>query len=184
MQKLCLYSHSSCHSDTEGKAPDDPLAALEKTTDAQTHLTKVQVPRLEALMDVSEHYNSDPYSLSTKVRKRFREDKKIRKEKEKADDQVRDRYALPSTLSLVEEDADARKEAKEEWAKGREELLSRERKRRKLPVETSLKVSYSSSSSRASGSRGSTSSSASDALRARILGNTARRSSLGKSIMK
>ncbi|THV08688.1 DUF572-domain-containing protein [Dendrothele bispora CBS 962.96] len=177
---------------TEGKAtPDDPLAALEKTTDAQTHLTKVQLPRLEALMEVSEHYNSDPYSLSLKARKRFREDKKVRKEKEKVDDQVRDRYALPSDLNLVEEDAETAKEAKEEWAKGREELLSRERKRRKLPVETSLKVSSSSflsssrSSSNASGSKTSKGS-ASDALRARILGNTARRSTAGagRSIMK
>ncbi|KAF5369797.1 hypothetical protein D9758_001175 [Tetrapyrgos nigripes] len=177
--------------DTEGKAtPDDPLAALEKTTDAKTHHTKVQVPRLESLMEMSEQYNSDPYSLSLKVRKRFREDKKIRKEKEKVDDQVRDRYALPSTLNLVEEDEDAVKEAKDEWARGRKELEARERKRQKLSVETSLRVSSSSSrsrisSSKSTGSRGSATSAAGDALRARILGNTARRSATaGRSVMK
>ncbi|KAJ3775775.1 DUF572-domain-containing protein [Lentinula raphanica] len=158
--------------DTEGSAaPVDPLVALEKSTDAQNHQTKVQVPRLESLMDVSERYNSDPYSLSLKVRKQFRDDKKGRKEKEKADTVVKDRYSLPTSLNLVEEDEASIKEAKEQWQKGREEI-SRESKRRKLTFEPKSSVipisSRSSSTSKAS-------STAVDSLRARVLNNTAAR---------
>ncbi|KAE9401449.1 DUF572-domain-containing protein [Gymnopus androsaceus JB14] len=159
--------------DTDSNAgPADPLAALEKSTDAKNHQTKVQIPRLESLLDASDQYNSDPYSLSLKVRKHFREDKKIRKEKEKSDTQVKDRYALPTTLTLVDEDAETIKDAKEQWQKGREEILLRESKRRKLAVETSITPS-SSRSLRPTTSKTS-SSSAAESLRARILGNTAR----------
>ncbi|KAJ3804887.1 DUF572-domain-containing protein [Lentinula aff. lateritia] len=146
--------------DTDGNAaPIDPLAALEKTTDAQIHQTKVQIPRLESLMDVSDRYNSDPYSLSLKARKHFREDKKIWKEKEKSDTQVKDRYALPTNLNLAEEDGESIKEAKEQWRMGREEILLRDSKRRKLVVESSIVPSSSIES-----------------LRARVLINTARQS--------
>ncbi|KAJ4479971.1 DUF572-domain-containing protein [Lentinula aciculospora] len=157
--------------DTEGNTSAvDPLAALEKTTDAQNHQSKVQIPRLESLMDVSERYNSDPYSLSLKARKHFREDKKIWREKEKSDRKVKDRYALPASMSLAEEDEDSIREAKEQWQKGREEILSRESKRRKLAVETSI-VPASSRSSSTTGS-----SAVVNSLCARVLGNTARRS--------
>ncbi|KAJ4495135.1 DUF572-domain-containing protein [Lentinula edodes] len=156
--------------DTDGNsAPVDPLAALEKTTDAQIHQTKVQIPRLESLMDVSDRYNSDPYSLSLKARKHFREDKKIWKEKEKSDTQVKDRYALPTNLSLAEEDGETIKEAKEQWRKGREEILLRDSKRRKLAVETSVVPSSSGLSSTSS-------SAVVESLRARVLINTARQS--------
>ncbi|KIK62384.1 hypothetical protein GYMLUDRAFT_41816 [Collybiopsis luxurians FD-317 M1] len=153
--------------DTEGNAgPSDPLAALEKSTDAQNHQTKVQIPRLESLMDVSDRFNSDPYSLSLKARKHFREDKKIRKEKEKSDTQVKDKYALPSTLTLAEEDEDTIKDAKEQWRKGREEIMLRENKRRRL--------GSTSSSSRLPGSSSASKATAVDSLRARILGNSGR----------
>ncbi|KAJ3788050.1 DUF572-domain-containing protein [Lentinula aff. detonsa] len=159
--------------DTEGSAaPIDPLAALEKTTDAQNHQTKVQVPRLESLMDVSERYNSDPYSLSLKARKHFRDDKKIRKEKEKSDTLVKDRYALPATLKLAEEDEDTIKEAKEQWQKGREEIVH-DSKRRKFAVETTSSIVPISS--RSTNSTSKSSSSAVDSLRTRVLGNTAAR---------
>ncbi|EEB97310.1 hypothetical protein MPER_03403, partial [Moniliophthora perniciosa FA553] len=156
--------------DTDGNvAPADPLAALEKTTDAQNHHKNVQVPRLESLMDVSDHFNADPYSLSLKVRKQFRQDKKIRLEKEKADGKVRDRYALPTTLNLVEDDEKALQEAKEQWERARQEKQSRDNKRRRLPIQTSItSLSSRSASSSSSGAAGS--------LRARILNNTAKSS--------
>src|ERR1700733_8388626 len=96
------FKYYICHAlDTDGSTSvTDPLAALEKTTDAQNHLTKVQVPRLESLQSVSEHYNSDPYSLSLKVRKRFREEKKLDKAKKAVDDGIRGKYALPEDLTL------------------------------------------------------------------------------------
>jgi len=142
------------HDTEKGNAgPSDPLAALEKSTDAQTHLTKVQMPRLESLLSVSEHYNSDPYALSLKVRKRFRQEKKVEKEKQAADDRIKGRYGLPETLRLVEEDDDIKSEAREGWRKGRKELEMRDRMKRHrlslgttmMPASSTLKVPRSRS---------------------------------------
>ncbi|KAH6909151.1 hypothetical protein BKA70DRAFT_227006 [Coprinopsis sp. MPI-PUGE-AT-0042] len=104
----------------------DPLAALEKTRNAEINLNEVQKPRIEALQGVADHYNSDPYSLSLKVRKRFREEKKVDQAKKAGDDQLKGRYALPSDLKLVEENEETRDEAKAEWLKARAELPSGE----------------------------------------------------------
>lgn len=158
----------------------DPLAALEKSTDAQNHLTKVQIPRLESLQTVSEHYNSDPYSLSSKVRKRFREEKKIDKEKKNADDSIKGRYGLPETLSLVADDEKVVSEAKEKWEMGRREIELREgAKRRKLAVEItsipSSRISARLSSKSPKPARASATNPVAS-LRARILENTARQS--------
>jgi coiled-coil domain-containing protein 130 len=172
--------------DTEkaNAGPSDPLAALEKLTDAQNHVTKVQVPRLESLQAVSEHYNSDPYSLSLKVRKRFRAEKKAEKEKKAVDDGIKERYGLPESLSLLQEDDQAKSEAIEEWEKGRRELEARENtKRRRLestaiPTSATAKLSHLRPTSKlSSGSTVKrTSNSAVSSLRARILENTARHS--------
>lgn len=152
------------HADTEAHAiPVDPLASLEKTTDAQKGLVKAQ-DRLEALQEVSEHYNADPYDLSTKVRKRFREVKKIDKAKKKVDDELKGRYALPETLTLLEDDDKVIDDAKEQWARGRRELESN--KRRRLAIEPSTSVPSTSKLADPLAS-----------LRARILHNTARQSS-------
>ncbi|KAJ7718846.1 hypothetical protein B0H14DRAFT_2271485, partial [Mycena olivaceomarginata] len=79
----------------------DPLASLERTVDAQNGL--FQAPhRLEALAEASERYDSDPFAVSSKVRKRFREEKKV--VKKGADDEIKSRYGLPETLSLVGDD--------------------------------------------------------------------------------
>ena len=144
--------------DTDGReGPVDPLAALEKSTDAQNYVNQVQKPRLEALQSVSDHYGSDPYSLSTKVRKRFREEKKIEQEKAAADDQLKNRYGLPQTLALAEESDATKAEAKEIWLKGRKDLESRHKKKATASTVGSSKSSPLSS------------------LRAQILQNTARR---------
>lgn len=144
---------------------------------AQNHLTQVQVPRLEELQSVSEHYNSDPYSLSKSVKKRFRADKKVEKAKKSADDQIKGRYALPESLTLLADDDDAAKEAKEQWEKGRREVQLRDAKRKTAPVQTSLVATvprrphpYQSSSKQSAAS-----STALNSLRARILQNTAKR---------
>jgi coiled-coil domain-containing protein 130 len=160
--------------DSEGNAgPIDPLAALEKTTDAQNHLTKVSVPRLESLQTMSEHYNSDPYALSLKVRKRFREEKKVEKQKKTVDDQIKGRYGLPETLSLLEDDDKTTEEAKQGWARGRQELqLQESSKRRKLSA--GITTIPSSNSSLKSGMP--SLSNPISSLRARILENTAQQS--------
>jgi coiled-coil domain-containing protein 130 len=148
------------------------LAALEKTTDAKNLMEKVQKPRIESLQSVSEHYNADPYSLSLKARKRFREEKKIEQSKRKADDAIKGRYALPTTLSLVEEDEKAIQEAKTQWETAQEEHRLRESKRRKVSgdIITSFRASGSSSSKPPPPNSLS-------ALRTRILQNTAKSSS-------
>ena len=160
--------------------PSDPLATLEKTTDAQTHLTKVQVPRLEALQGASEHYNSDPYTLSIKVRKRFRTEKKVEKEKAAADDQIKDRYGLPEALTLVADD-EVEEEARNEWRKERRALEDRKSgKRRRLATDTMILPSTKASSSNLTAptplpkSRGtpSNSNTVASSLRARVLANT------------
>lgn len=199
---MVMFTYLSCDQpsltaaylvDTEGaSATVDPLAALEKTTDAQNHLTNVQIPRLESLQTVSEHYNSDPYALSTKVRKRFREEKKIEQRQQRMDDHIKGRYGLPVSLSLVADDDEARQTAKDEWEQGKRELALRESsKRRKLAVEvvsiptSSTRPATSSAASapsrplqrhKSSSQPKGSSTNALNSLRARILENTARQS--------
>ena len=159
--------------DTEGTdTPADPLVALEKTTDAQNRLTRIEAPRLESLQALSENYNADPYTLSSKVRKRFREVKKVEQQKQKADEHIKSRYGLPASLRLSEEDEGTIKEAKEEWNRGRRELAAKEsKKRRRLAVDI-VSIPSSSTSPLTVTAR---TSKPIDSLRARILENTARR---------
>ncbi|KZP27347.1 DUF572-domain-containing protein [Athelia psychrophila] len=167
--------------DTEkaNAGPSDPLAALEKTTDAQTNLTKVQIPRMESLQTVSEHYNSDPYTLSMKVRKRFREDKQIDKAKSAIDDGIKSKYGLPETLRLVEDNLDFRDEVKDEWEKGQRQLEANESsKRRRLALESTVKPAKTNASrlkaASTTSSRAKRTNDVVASLRARIMENTAR----------
>jgi coiled-coil domain-containing protein 130 len=160
--------------DTEGKdKPADPLAALEKSTDAQTHVMKVQVPRLEAIQDLSDRYNEDPYAASVRARKRFRHEKKVDIAKKEVDDAIKGRYGLSEDLKLLEDGDDEKAAAKEEWVKGRLERHSRrDAKKRKLEVD---RIGLVNTVKGSSGS-GSSPSSALSSLRAKILENTAKRS--------
>jgi len=139
----------------------DPLVTLEKATDAKRHMETVQKPRIESLQSMSEHYHSDPYSLSVKVRKRFREEKKVELAKRRADDAMKGRYGLPETLRLLEEDEKTVQDAKSQWANA---VLEQESKRRKI---SSSAPSQSSSAINAV-----------DSLRTRILQNTAKKTML------
>ncbi|KAF9048409.1 DUF572-domain-containing protein [Panaeolus papilionaceus] len=162
--------------DKEG-AVVDPLAALDKTVTAKHQIETVEKPRIESLQSLSEHYNSDPYSLSLKARKRFREEKKIEQAKAKADTQLKDRYGLATELTLVREDDDLIKEAKTEWQKNRAEMESVS-KRRKLGVADT--PSIASSSTQLNFSKSSAPNTLAT-LRARILKNTAKQSSSSSS---
>lgn len=159
---------------------DDPLVALEKSTDAQNHMNKVEIPRLEALQTVADQYGTDPYALSRKVRKRFREEKKLDKVKQVEDDQLKGRYGLPEELKLAAETDETREQDKKDWLKAREELALRDgAKRRKLmPVPTSSRGVAGAGSS----SRGGTS--AADVLRTRLLGSTGLRKPIPASRVK
>ncbi|TRM64976.1 CWC16 protein [Schizophyllum amplum] len=167
--------------DTEGNAaPADPLAALEKTTDAQNHMTKVQQPRLEELEEASERFNADPYALSRKVRKHFRAEKKVEQKKRTADDEIKNRYGLPEELNLASarDDEGTISEAKAAWAKGKRELEQRQSeaaKRRKLG-HSQTSISLPASTSLPASSSAKKKGGALDSLRSTILQNTARNS--------
>ncbi|KIK96024.1 hypothetical protein PAXRUDRAFT_826406 [Paxillus rubicundulus Ve08.2h10] len=159
--------------DTEGNAgPADPLVALEKSTAAQNHATQVQIPRLESLQEVSDHYNSDPYVLSSLVRKRFRAEKNMDAAKREVDDQLKGRYGLPETLQLVREDDEAKKEAREQWEKGRRDFEAQTSIKRARLYRSATPASLSIMGSSFQGHN------ALSSLKARILGNTRRSSSL------
>lgn len=146
--------------DPDKKPPDDPLAALEKTTDAQKVMDTVHVPRLEALQQVSDQYTSDPYTLSKLVRKKFRHDKKVELEKREKREAIKGQYGLSETLKLLEDDEADVRTAKQQWEAGRRELLS--------------KHPHKARSSTSSGS------SAASTLKSRLLLNTANKSFLNK----
>ncbi|KAM5544580.1 hypothetical protein V8D89_001478 [Ganoderma adspersum] len=181
------------HETDPNQGPVDPLAALEKSTDAQNHMNNVQVPRIEAVQNLADHYGSDPYSHSLRVRKRFREQKKLDKAREEADEALKNNYGLPEELALSKEDDESRSKAKEEWKQARQAFEERESsKRRKLGAEavsvmpripSSHTSGISGQLSRYAGSSGIKPSNTSDpvsSLRAKILGNTARQGSLGR----
>lgn len=158
--------------DTEGNAgPADPLAALEKSTTAQEHVNKVQIPRIESLQDVSDRYNSDPYALSSLVRKRFRAEKKVDAAKRAADDQLKGRYGLPETLQLAAEDDESKNSAREQWERGRREHEARTSIRRARLQSSAIPSSLLSTST--SQSRDPLAS-----LKARVLSNTRQSRSL------
>jgi coiled-coil domain-containing protein 130 len=164
-------------SDTEGAGPSDPLAALEKTTDAQNHVAKVQLPRLEALQAVSEATNGDPWAHSRRIRKRFREEKKVEQAKTAADDAIKNKYSLPAELALIRDDEESTKAAKEEWEAAKRAVAERESAKRRKVVggASTVPVLPARAVARSVGGTGKGSSGL-NALRARILENTARQS--------
>ena len=105
----------------------DPLAALEKSTESQNYLMKVQAPRLEEIQGLSDRYNEDPYAASVRARKRFREEKKVERAKEAADNATKSRYGLPAELKLLGEGSSEADEAKREWVKARRESMRSQR---------------------------------------------------------
>ena len=169
-------------SDTDGKTePVDPLAALEKTTDAQVHATKVQAPRLEQLEDLSAHYNEDPYTHSLRARKRFRAEKKVEQARAEADRSLKEKYGLPAELTLERaDDAAAAAEARDEWVRARAERVPQDaRRKRKLALEAPLLPP--AAPPRGSSEPAPSPSSAASSLRARLLSNSARRTAASSS---
>ena len=174
--------HPVSSTDTDSKIePVDPLAALEKTTDAQAHATKVQAPRIEQLEDLSAHYNDDPYTHSQRARKRFRAEKKVEQARDEADKALKEKYGLPSELALERaDDAGAVAEARDEWTRSRVARAGEDASRkRKLALEAPVLPAPPRRGSSSSVSLESAASSAASSLRARILSNSARRTAAG-----
>lgn len=174
--------HLVSSTDTDSKAePVDPLAALEKSADAQAHATKVQAPRLEQLEDLSAHYNEDPYTHSQRARKRLRAEKKVEQALAEADKTLKEKYGLPSELALERaDDAGAAAEARDEWVRSRAARAGEDASRkRKLALEAPVLPVPPRRGSSSSVSLESAASSAASSLRARILSNSARRTAAG-----
>jgi coiled-coil domain-containing protein 130 len=135
--------------------PPDAFSTLEKTTTAQNMVNQIQKPRISELADLSDRNNADPYALSLKLRRTFREQKKVDQKRKAAEDALKEKYALPRDLELVAED-DVREEAKQSWKQGRKEWEERKAKKLRLePSSGSLGLTSSrkaSTSSRVSGS--------------------------------
>jgi len=81
----------------------------------------VTAPRIDELYDLSDRVNSDPYSHSKRMRRFFREEKKVEKAKEAADNLIKDQFALPKEMKLVDE-KEVVEEAKESWKEGRAQV--------------------------------------------------------------
>jgi coiled-coil domain-containing protein 130 len=179
---FAIHGRSSLHqpdiarltfsSDPDKAGPSDPLQALEKQTNAQEHAKKVQLPRLEELQAAVDATSADPYTLSLKVRKQFRTEKKEDQARAARDTAIKDRYALPSDLALVQEDAAAVTEDKAAWRQAKAAAAA-EASRRLNPL---VSKSHGLGSTRVvSAAGGKFSSSNLSSLSKRILENTGRR---------
>ncbi|KIM33618.1 hypothetical protein M408DRAFT_326292 [Serendipita vermifera MAFF 305830] len=116
--------------------PSDPLAQVEKTAESSRRARETGAPRIDSLQELSETYNADPYELSKRVRKQFREVKKVEKRKRGEEEEVKNKYALPSTLKLVDEE-EVKEEAKLAWSQERPAWEAEDRsKRRRIAAET------------------------------------------------
>jgi len=113
--------------------PSDPLAQVEKTAESSRRAKEIGAPRIESLYELSENYNADPYELSKRVRKQFREVKKVEKRKRAEDEGVKEKYGLPTTLKLVDE-AEVKEEAKLAWAQERPAWEAQERSKRRRTI--------------------------------------------------
>ncbi|GJJ08451.1 hypothetical protein Clacol_002669 [Clathrus columnatus] len=123
----------------------DPLAALEKTSEALKRLDQIERPRIESLQMVSDHYNNDPYTLSSRARRKFREEKRIEKAIKAKDDEVKRRYGLPENLSLLPEDGQFQEDAREKFRTAREKLTLESGSRNIRPASLSAKAALTAS---------------------------------------
>ncbi|WVW87006.1 hypothetical protein I302_109062 [Kwoniella bestiolae CBS 10118] len=77
--------------------PADPFAGVEKTIDQQTW-AKRGTSRLTELTKSSDRINSDPYRISSALRRKFREEKKVLLERQLKDDGIKEKYGLNEDL--------------------------------------------------------------------------------------
>ncbi|CAE6519135.1 unnamed protein product [Rhizoctonia solani] len=146
--------------DPSKNAPLDPLQSLEKSTTQEENYQKHARPHLEQLQDLSTARSADPYALSVKLRKNFREGKHVALKIKAEDDAIKDKYGLDAGIKLVDKsDPSLVLEAKAGWEEG-QRRREEEEARRKLhdaqsgPVEfrTVGSSSFAGSSSAAASS--------------------------------
>lgn len=116
------------YTDTEAPSaaepPADPFGHLEKTIDQQTW-AKQKSSRLTELYEASDRLSSDPYLVSSALRRKFREEKKVALAKQARDFELSDKFGLRDEVILGDEDVEG---GRERWIAARE--------RRGLPVST------------------------------------------------
>ncbi|OCF41997.1 coiled-coil domain-containing protein 130 [Kwoniella heveanensis CBS 569] len=96
--------------------PADPFEGVEKTIDQQKWAAR-GTSRLTELTRASERLSGDPYLISSALRRRFREEKKVLLEKQGKDDDIRTRYGLHEDVDLGMEDVE---KGREMWIAQRE----------------------------------------------------------------
>ncbi|CAH7690984.1 CWC16 protein [Phakopsora pachyrhizi] len=97
----------------ESGSDKDSFAQVEKqTTDRQ--IASSSKDRLEDLIEFSDSRNSDPFALSQKLRRKFRNEKAELIKHSSGDDQLRLKYSLPSNLRFVVENERDSKEIDEQ----------------------------------------------------------------------
>jgi coiled-coil domain-containing protein 130 len=79
--------------------PADPFAHIEKTIDQQTW-AQTKKTRLSELYDASDRLSSDPYLVSSALRRKFRVEKGLMLDRQRRDDEFRDKYGLSLELDL------------------------------------------------------------------------------------
>lgn len=94
----------------------DPFAQTEKTID-QKQWAKKNTSRITELSLASARLSSDPYAVSSALRRRFREEKKVLLDKQDRDGDLRERYGLHEDVDLGEEEVGL---SREMWEAGRE----------------------------------------------------------------
>jgi coiled-coil domain-containing protein 130 len=112
------YAVHDTEAPSAADAPVDPFAHIEKTIDQQTW-AKTKTSRLTELQESADRLSSDPYVVSSALRRRFREEKKILLEKQARDDGVKAKFGLADDVDLGDEDVEL---ARERWEAGRERM--------------------------------------------------------------
>ncbi|CAE6375944.1 unnamed protein product [Rhizoctonia solani] len=149
--------------DPSKNAPLDPLQSLEKSTTQEENYQKHARPHLEQLQDLSAARSADPYALSVKLRKNFREGKHTALKIKAEDDAIKDKYGLDPGIKLMDKnDPLLVSEAKAEWQEGQKQR-EEEEAMRKLhdaqsgPIEFRTRVGSSSSAAGSSSAAASSS---------------------------
>lgn len=78
---------------------------------------KSKKARLTELQDSADRLSSDPYVVSSALRRKFREEKKVMLEKQGRDDGLKEKYGLHDGVELGEEDVE---KSRAIWEAGRE----------------------------------------------------------------
>ncbi|KTW30299.1 hypothetical protein T552_00774 [Pneumocystis carinii B80] len=84
--------------DVEEDYKDDPFYKIEKSV-TDMNKAKESIPLLTQLYELNEKQWADPYSVSSKLRKIFREEKKMLKKEKESDEEIRNRNSLGIILA-------------------------------------------------------------------------------------